>query len=261
MPRTPAWPSLPACRPAPRDASLEDLVAHAGRTWVGRGARTHAVSVPIDEALIRDTLAWLGYGIVVIDALRGLDDPALPAARASAPPGVRVRRAGPDDLPAVLPLDRGLRRHLLDAPTFLVLQRPQDPDALAARLADPDVATFVAEVDGVAVAVLRVGPPADDVAFLVRDPDTASINLAFTRAEHRGGGVAAALLGAAEAWARERGAVRLGVDFESANVLAARFWTHWFTPVVASYLRRLHPAAGSPAASPDPEDLAGTGAP
>ena len=197
----------------------------------------------------------------MIDALRGLDDPALPAVPASTPPGMRVRRAGPADLPAVLPLDRGLRRHLLDAPTFLVLPRPQDADALAARLADPDVATFVAEVGGAAVAVLRIGPPADDVAFLVRDPGTASINLAFTRAEHRGSGVAAALLGAAEAWARERGAVRLGVDFESANVLAARFWTHWFTPVVASYLRRLHPAAGTPAASPDPEDLAGTGAP
>jgi GNAT superfamily N-acetyltransferase len=92
----------------------------------------------------------------------------------------------------------------------------------------------------------------------VRDAGTASIDGAFTREDQRGGGVGAALLGAAARWARDRDAVRLGADFESANLLAVRFWTRWFTPVVVAYLRRLHPATGTPDASPDPEDLPGT---
>ncbi|MCU0479124.1 MAG: GNAT family N-acetyltransferase [Chloroflexi bacterium] len=237
---------------------VEELVTVAGRSWVERGFRTHIAAIPLGDAALRDALTWLGYGILVVDAVRGLDDPLLPALPAAPRPGVRVRRAGRDDLPDVLDLDRGLRRHLVDAPTFLVLPRPQDPVAIAAALADPGIATLLGEIDGTPVALLRVGPSADDVAMLVRDPGTASIDAAFTRREHRGTGVAAALLAAAEEWARERGHVRLAVDFESANVLAARFWTHWFTPVVASYGRRLHPAAGSPEASVDREDLTGT---
>lgn len=235
---------------------VEELVAWTGRHWAGRGIRTHLVAVPVDEATTRDALLWLGYGLLVVDALRALDDVALAALPAAPPAGIRIRRAGPDDLPAILDLDRGLRRHLIDAPTFLVLPNRQDPARLAARLADPATAAFVAEEDGRAIAWLRVGPPGDDVALLVRDEATASIDAAFTIPGRRGDGVAAALLGAAASWARERGAVRLGVDFESANVLAERFWTRWFTPVTATHGRRLHPAAAGPDASPDPEDLA-----
>jgi GNAT superfamily N-acetyltransferase len=240
---------------------VEELVTWAGRRWAGDGVRTHLVAVPVDEATIRDGLLWLGYGMLVVDALRSLDDASLAAIPGTPPPGTRVRRAGPHDLAAILDLDRGLRRHLVDAPTFLVLRRGQDPARIAARLADPATATFVAEADGAAVAWLRVGPPGDDVALLVRDDATASIDAAFTMPQHRGDGVATALLAAAARWARDRGAVRLGVDFESANVVAARFWTRWFTPVTATYGRRLDPGAASPAASPDPEDLAGTGLP
>jgi GNAT superfamily N-acetyltransferase len=160
-----------------------------------------------------------------------------------------------------LALDRGLRRHLVEAPTFLVLAQPQDPDAIAARLAERGTATFLAERAGEAVAFLRVGPTGDDVATLVRDPATLGIDAAFTRTADRDLGTAAALLGAAAGWAREQGARRLGVDFESANVLGARFWRRWFTPVVASCVRRLDPAAGSAAALPDHEDPTGTDAP
>lgn len=238
---------------------VEELVSWTGRRWAAAGVRTHLLAVPVDEATIRDALLWLGYGMLVVDALRSLDDTALATLPAAPPEGTRIRRAGPADLDAVLRLDRGLRRHLVDAPTFLVLRHPQDPARIAARLADPATATFVAEADGIASAWLRVGPPGDDTALLVRDEGTASIDAAFTVPDRRGDGVAAALLGAAARWARERGAVRLGVDFESANVLAARFWTRWFTPVVATYGRRLDPAAASPDASPDPGDLAGTG--
>jgi GNAT superfamily N-acetyltransferase len=226
---------------------VEELVTAAGRRWTSVGTRTHLVAVPADEATVGDALLWLGYGMLVVDAVRELDD-ALLAALPESPPGTRIRRAGPEDLDAVLALDRGLRRHLVDAPTFLVLRAGQDPGRIAARLADPGTAT-------------RVGPPGDDIALLVRDDHTASIDAAYTVPGRRGDGVAAALLGAAARWAHERGAVRLGVDFESANVLGARFWTRWFTPTVVSYCRRLDPAAASVATSPDPEDLPGTATP
>lgn len=254
----PGFAVAPGIPPRVARRVVDELVTAAGRRWTSDGARTHLVAIPADEATVGDALLWLGYGMLVVDALRDLDDASLAALPRATPAGTRIRRAGPDDLDAVLALDRGLRRHLVEAPTFLVLRARQDPARIAARLADPDTATFIAEVGGTPVAHLRVGPPGDDIALLVRDDDTASIDAAYTVPGRRGDGVAAALLGAAARWARDRGAVRLGVDFESANVLGTRFWTRWFRPAVISYCRRLDPAAASPAASPDREDLAGT---
>jgi len=76
----------------------------------------------------------------------------------------------------------------------------------------------------------------------MRDGATASIDGAFTVADRRGSGVAAALLGSAARWARERGAVRLGVDFEAANLLAARFWpSQGFRPAAYRLARRVDP--------------------
>ena len=92
------------------------------------------------------------------------------------------------------------------------------------------------------VAFLRIGPSADDVATIVRDPGTASITGAYTVPAHRGTGVASALLDAAVEWAREAGYVRCGVDHEAANGEASRFWARHATPVALSLARRLPPA-------------------
>jgi GNAT superfamily N-acetyltransferase len=231
---------------------LEGLVEAAERDWVRAGIRTHLVSATADDMVLRETLAWLGFGISVVDALAtteafGTTPANPPSDRAPSPPVVRL--AGPADLGAVLALEIGLRDHLVDSPTYLVLGEPLDRSAWEVSLADPAFATFMA-IDATAEAVgfLRIGPPADDVAPVVRDPGTASVSRAFTLADRRGAGIAAGLLGAAVAWAADRGAIRIGVDFESANVLATRFWTAHFSPVVLTHRRMLDPAAGTPEA-------------
>ncbi len=66
-----------------------------------------------------------------------------------------------------------------------------------------------------------------------------SITGAFTRPDARGGGVATALL----AWLidrlREDGYERCGVDLESFNPLAHRFWLRHFTPYTLGVVRRI----------------------
>jgi GNAT superfamily N-acetyltransferase len=89
------------------------------------------------------------------------------------------------------------------------------------------------------VEIMLVGPASEDAARIVRDERTASISGAFVRPEHRRAGVADALLDAAVSWARDGGYERLAVDFETANLLATRFWTRHFRPVTYSLCRRL----------------------
>jgi GNAT superfamily N-acetyltransferase len=225
-------------------AILERLYREAGRRWVADGARTQLVSTLVSEPAERDAWVWLGFGGLVVDAMRDLSPIPVPADR------VRIRRAGVEDAAAVIELESGLRRHLVASPVFLTLPIGRDVDAERARLTDPQVATFVAETDAGAVAFLRIGPSADDVAMIVRDPGTASITGAYTRPDERGTGIASLLLDGALDWARRSGYVRCGVDFESANLEAVAFWSRWFRPVTLALVRRLHPEAGSDAALP-----------
>ncbi len=218
---------------------LEALYANAARGWVAEDLRVHVIGTMCGQPGEAETFAWLGFGTFVVDAVRGIDP--LPEAGAD----VTVRRATIGDLDAVVALEDGLRRHLLASPVFLVLPPPQTLDEHRVRLADPGTATLVAEDASGLLAHLRIGPCADDVATIVRDVGTASITAAFTLADRRGVGVATTLLDAGLAWARGQGYARCGVDFESANLEAARFWSRWFRPVTTWQIRRLHSQAGA----------------
>jgi GNAT superfamily N-acetyltransferase len=180
----------------------------------------------------------------VVDAVRPVAPLESAGVHRTDTPGLTIRPAGPSDVDAVMALEDGLRRHLLASPVWLTLPPPRDRAAHLARLADASSATLVAEIGGALVADLRIGPHAHDVTTLLQDDGTAAITAAFTTPQHRRSGVARALLDAALDWARQRGYERCGVDFESANLEASRFWPTYFDPVSVALVRRLHPLAG-----------------
>jgi GNAT superfamily N-acetyltransferase len=195
------------------------------------------VTVPADDDVALATYVRLGFGHLVVDLVADLR----PIATGPLPDGVTIRRAGPADAAAVVDLDAGLRRHLQASPVFLRMGPQQPLEVQRRRLDDPAVATFLAEREGSALALLRIEPCASDIAMLVRDPGTASVTAAFTRPEARGSEVASHLLAAAVEWARHQGYARWGVDHESANGEASRFWARHATPVAISVSRRLAP--------------------
>ena len=126
-------------------------------------------------------------------------------------PGVRIRRAGPDDLDAVVRL--GLETIRYDAHFGTVIERPETAVALrheAARLlgaAGPWV--WLAEREGDPVGLLYAERPefAGWIAPMVRAAPVAYLELMDVLPGQRGRGVAAALVGAA---APGRGRVRGG---------------------------------------------------
>jgi GNAT superfamily N-acetyltransferase len=209
----------------------EELYAALAERWIAAGHTVHHIGLLPDDALALATLAWLGFGHSNVDGLRGLE----PVAGAAA--GLEIRAAEPVDGAEVRVLEIGLREHLAATPLFFPLDPPPSVDEVAAQLADSERVTLLARDERGPLAYLRVGPASDDAATIIRDEGTASITRAFTRPDRRGGGVATALLDAALGWARERGYVRCSVDYESANLLASRFWTRHF-PIVGITVRR-----------------------
>ncbi len=217
------------------DRTLAALYAELAARWAREACLEHVVTVLANDSTALTTLARLGFGQLVVDLVRDL----APVSPSVGVDGVEIRRAWPGDVPAIVALDAALRTHLAASPIFLRMGAARPPEIQRRTLADPRVATFVAEEAGRTIGMLRIGPSANDVATIVRDPGTASITSAYTVADRRGDGVATQLLDAALRWARSEGYVRSAVDHESANGEASRFWTRHFTPVTVSLVRRL----------------------
>jgi GNAT superfamily N-acetyltransferase len=213
----------------------ERLYAELAPTWLRAACPEHAITIPAHDVETQATMARLGFGQYVIDLVGGLE----PLDAGALPEGVTIRRADPADAAAVAELDAALLRHLRASPIFLRPGPAPSPEVARRDLADRASATILGERDGRAVAYVRIGPCAEDVAMLVRDPSTASVTAAFTREELRGTGIASHLLDAAIAWAREAGYARWAVDHESANREAGRFWARHATPAAISMSRRL----------------------
>ena len=228
-----AAPADPAARVRSR------LYAELAAGWVRDFCTEHAISVPADDAIALAAYARLGFGHHVVDLVADLR----PIEAGALPEGVTIRRATAADAAALVDMDAALRRHLEATPIFLRLAAQAPLEIHRRRLEDATIATFLAERDGAAVAFLRIGPCATDVAMAVRDPGTASVTGAFTRPELRGLEVSSGLLAAAVDWARDAGYARWAVDHESANLEASRFWARHATPVAISLSRRLAPAA------------------
>ena len=211
----------------------EKMYAHLAREWIANGCFTHAIGMLASARDAIDALHWLGFGYVSGDAVRDLGHVRGHVS------GEEVRLAEQDDLDDVLVLAEALGRYMAAPPTFLAFARPPDRDAYAEWIADPDRCILLACLGGEAVGYMRFGPASSDACDIIVDPGTCSNTGAFVFEEARGCGLGAALLRCGLEWAREHGYERCAVDFESANVLASRFWTRHFRPVVYGLARRI----------------------
>ncbi len=112
------WVGLVGQALAP-DADAEvtrDLYAAWSDPFVRRGIHAHYALVP--DAFVGEMDAWIrmGFGKMQAYALRSTDLDGLPT-RA---PGVRIARAGLDDLERILPLTRLIADALLESPVYAI---------------------------------------------------------------------------------------------------------------------------------------------
>jgi GNAT superfamily N-acetyltransferase len=212
-------------------AALDGLLAR----W-----RDHLADVP--DAAEADTAAVITWPTRDIDGARpllrhGLAPRAVIAARtagrragAAVPvsPDVRIRRAGPADLDAVVRL--GMETIRYDAHFGTVVERPETPDALrheaAHVLAARDPWVWLAERDGAPIGLLYAERPdfAGWIAPLVRAGPVAYLELMDMLPGERGRGVAAALVGLLHRAADESGVAVTLLHYEQVNPLSGPFW-------------------------------------
>jgi len=206
------------------------MYAHVAARWAADGCGTHVVTNLANNREAVTGWHWLGFGLVGADAVRDLSPIR------SAGQEVDMQRAGVDDVERVVPLMEALRQHLASAPVFWASEPRHD---YRGWLESPQNALWLAVADGQAVGAMGVTPANPQACTIIRDPGTCSIVSTYVREKARGQGIATALLDRSLRWAHDQGYERCAVDFESANVPAARFWLRWFQPVCLTVMRRI----------------------
>ena len=210
-----------------------EMYACLSRRWLAHGCFEHAITLFAHEREAMDAWFSLGFGLHVIDALRGVG--SVEGAMAK----VEIRRATPEDVDVLMPLEVALRRHLASAPIFIPLIIEEGREHRARWLSDAAKALWLAFQGGDAVAYMCLEPSQSQV-MPISDRATVAITGAFTKEEARGGGIGTALLDHALHWARSAGYKHCSVDFESANIPGSRFWlAKGFQPVCRSLIRRV----------------------
>ena len=220
----------------PEDARriYRTLYAAFAPQWLAYGCFQHAISLFTGEQPGIDAWFSLGFGLFVVDALRGLE----PVSNGSA--SIDIRRATLDDLDLVESLEIDLRRHLASAPVFIPLIIDEGREDRVRWLEDEAKSLWLAFQDGEPVAHMCF-EPSEHPVLPVSDDSIVAVTGAYTRPQTRGAGIATALLDRGLAWARDLGYQQCSVDFESANIPGAGFWQDraGFRPVCHSLLRRV----------------------
>lgn len=203
---------------------MRDLYAAAAARWVGEGRTSHYVLLPAHDAeLVR---AWfrLGFGQQQAHAVR-----RAVRTQAGVVAGLSVRRADRGDIPALAELDMELPRHHGSSPTFSpgVLSTLEENVAeWEEGIADPGLATFVAESDGRVVgSAIGCALERSGTHLSLTRPDNAGfLGFAAVLPHARGKGAGRALGEAVINWAVDSGFDCVVADWRVTNLLASRAW-------------------------------------
>ena len=214
---------------------LSDLYAEAGREWIDEGALEHYVWV-LDDA--PSTKPWheLGFarmhtrGVLALDKVRGHHFTA----------GYSLRLGTIEDLDVAVSLVEELDRAQLEGPSFSIsLDTQSERDDLLETLSDPEVWYYLVEFEGDAVGQCLTFPlPPRRGSF----HHTLHLSAVVVREEHRGRGVATALVNAALDEALGEGFRYVETNWRVTNRRAQKYWTSYgFRPTYV----RLHRTIGT----------------
>jgi hypothetical protein len=209
----------------------------AATKWVSGGIAYHAIAMYEHDETAKNALFSCGFGTRCVDAIRPME--LIEVHRKAVLP---IRRLERREIPLIRPLRAALSVHLGGSPCFMYssvqayerwLERAEGRDSIIYAAFDWD--TPVAFVEATK----------EGENFATEAKDMMNICGAFCLPVYRGSGLMQCVLNAMIADLRGAGYLRLGVDYESANLAASGFWGKYFRPYTCSVTRRVDEAAFS----------------
>jgi ribosomal protein S18 acetylase RimI-like enzyme len=238
-----AWVRLGGHAVAPSEGAdlYRDLYAALAPRWLARGCFTHYALMPSSDRAALEAWFALSFGQQQAHAIRELPAPEL--GRPQRDHAIEIRRAGPDDLEALLAVAGVVAFHQERSPIFGVTlpeHRAEWRADFTELLADPNAAIWIAVRDGVVLGFELFQPEEPNDAALFVPERCCELVLAGTRMEQRGRGIAQALTAHGLAQAHAAGYTHCVTDWRTTNLLASRFWPQQgFRPVAYRLTRTI----------------------
>ncbi len=209
------------------------LYSMLAKDWLKNNIFTHIITSLPSYSLLQENLYILGFGLLVIDAIRSLKPISFPPLDSK----FLIRSMTSDDYQVFNQLEYDFCSYMQSSPTFLYTSPSNCLSPFNEFIAD-DRCTFVIEHQGSLVAAIR-GVLGTSNFDILSQPRSIAINYAYTDPKFRGFGLGTHLVNAVIKYGLENQATYCTVDFESANLLAKRFWLAHFTPIGYSSIRKI----------------------
>lgn len=126
-----------------------------------------------------------------------------------------------------------LREHLSKSPCFF----PTPEGQVDRWFANEGIRIFAARYENKIAGYMAIDEEAE--TFITEREDVCNICGAYVSKEFRSTGIAKQLLDAVVEVCMREGRAYLGVDYETINPTALRFWTKYFEPYTYSFIRRI----------------------
>ena len=218
-----------------RGEIYQRLYQAVSKKWVKNKIAYHSIALYAHDYEAVDAMFSYGFGLRCIDAIRPMEN-------ISDKPNETVSfcELHKSKISEIRELRRLLYEHMGCAPCFMYSTR-NDLAAKIARLEERDSLTFIAKRGETLIAFIEICADGENFATSVQK--MLNICGAYCLPQFRGSGIFQSLLNHAISLLRTDGYTKLGVDFESFNPTANRFWSKYFTAYTKSLVRRIDECA------------------
>ncbi len=207
------------------------LYQKAAENWIKQDITYHTISLYAHDEQVKEGFFTYGFGLRCIDAIRSMEKIAVNQSTK-----ITIKRLAQEDIPKIRPLREQLSIHLSESPCFLYSSEQEFQSWLSRAEMRNSIIYAGLEEDEV-IAYIEVMHGGEN--FVTENTDMMSICGAYCLPERRGQGIVQSLLNTMIEELAKEGYQQLGVDYESFNPTAYRFWRKYFKPYTNSVTRRI----------------------
>ena len=211
----------------------QDMYEYTARYLARNNIRILGVSLYAHDEIGKKALFEYGFGVRCKDCIQRID---YFNSYQITNKELKFRELNVKEFPLVREMRHSLNEHLKESPCFMQANE-DDYMRWIARVEEGDRRTFVAIKDEEIVAYIDVAEEGEN--FITENPKMRSIQGAYCKEEYRGTKIADDLLIHIAGVLKDEDFEYLGVDFESYNPTANRFWSKHFKEYTNSVTRKI----------------------
>jgi ribosomal protein S18 acetylase RimI-like enzyme len=213
-----------------KTASL--LFQYVSEEMVKEEILSFAICTYSHDAEVMASLTMNGFGIRCSDAIRSVEKPL----NIQINTGYSYEEMHYSTAECLLPLKNSLVRHLRNSPTYF----PNDEftkESFIAMCNRRQSRFFVAKNKSEIIGYMEIMKEGEN--FITDEPDMLNICGAYLKENYRGKSILQSLLSFVLKTMNNEGIKRVGVDCETINPTALRFWGKYFDSYTYSFIRRI----------------------